>query len=454
MELLFTVISFLVALTILIAVHEFGHFWVAQKLGVKVLRFSIGFGPALASWQRTPETTEYVVAAIPLGGYVKMLDEREGEVPEAQLNQAFNRQSVGKRAAIVVAGPVFNLLFAIGVYWIVFMVGDLGLKPLIGTVAPQSVAAEAGFQPGDELLMIGDQPARSWETAIFAFSVDALDGADLRVQVRTASGLEQERWLPGAALAGLAEVPDLLNRLGLKAQRPQLPAVIGELVPGAAAEQAGLRLGDRLLTGAGQPLLLWQDWVTLVREHPGQALAIAVERRDGSRVTLTVTPQATEIEGKTVGYVGAGVAVPTGLLDDYQVVVRYGAVEALGQAVGKTWDMSVMMLRVMGRMLVGEASVKNLSGPITIAEIAGRTASSGFDAFVKFLAVISISLGVLNLLPIPVLDGGHLVYFLIEKIKGSPVAEEIQSRAQMIGFALLITLMVLAFYADILRLIN
>jgi regulator of sigma E protease len=272
--------------------------------------------------------------------------------------------------------------------------------------------------------------------------------------VRDASNLEQTRWLPGVELAALAEEPDLLNRLGLTAKRPQLPAVIGELMPGEAAEKAGFAVGDRLLTADGQPLELWKDWVTLVREHPNQAIAVEVERRDGSRATLTVTPQASEVDGKVSGHIGAGVAVPDGLMDDYQVVVRYGAGEALGQALGKTWDMSVMMLRVMGRMLTGEASVKNLSGPITIAEIAGRTASSGFDAFIKFLAVVSISLGVLNLLPIPVLDGGHLVYFLIERIKGSPVSETIQQHAQTVGFVLLGTLMVLAFYADILRLFD
>ncbi|MBK1694146.1 RIP metalloprotease RseP [Chromatium weissei] len=450
-NLLFTIAAFVIALTILIAVHEFGHFWVARRLGVMVTRFSIGFGPTLLSWQRNSESTEYVLAAIPLGGYIKMLDEREGEVPAHQLNQAFNRQPVWKRSAIVFAGPLFNLLFAIIAYWAIFMVGDLGLKPVIGSVAPQSVAAAAGFQADDELLMVGEQPARSWETALFAFAVDALDGANLPVRVRDASGLEQTRWLPGTELAAVAEESDMLHQLGLTAKRPQLPAVIGELMPGEAAEKAGFTVGDHILTADGQPIALWKDWVTLVRERPNQAIAVEVERRDGSRATLTVTPQPTEIDGKTSGHIGAGVGIPDGLMNDYQVVVRYGASEALGQAVGKTWDMSVMMLRVMGRMLTGEASVKNLSGPITIAEIAGRTASSGFDAFIKFLAVVSISLGVLNLLPIPVLDGGHLTYFAIEKIKGTPVSETIQQYAQTVGFVLLIGLMVLAFYADIIR---
>jgi regulator of sigma E protease len=454
MDLLFTLTSFVVALAILIAVHEFGHFWVAQSLGVKVLRFSIGFGMPLLRWQRDPDSTEYVLAAIPLGGYVRMLDEREEEVPESQLDRAFNRQPVWKRSAIVIAGPVFNLLFAILAYWAIFIVGDLGLKPVIGAVAPQSIAADSGFQSGDELLLIGEHPARSWETAIFSFSIDALNGRDLHVRVRDAGGQERDRWLPGAAIAALADAPDLLDRLGLEPSRPQLPAVIGELVPGEPAQQAGLAVGDRLIAADGVTIPSWQAWVTLVRERPGQTIQLEVERVDGSFQRISITPQSTELDGRQIGRIGAGVQMFDDLMDDYRVLVRYGPVDALGQAVGKTLDMSLMMLRVMGRMLTGEASVKNLSGPITIAEIAGRTASSGLDAFVKFLAVVSISLGVLNLLPIPVLDGGHLLYFLVEWIKGSPVSEQIQLQGQNIGFILLAGLMVLAFYADLSRLLG
>jgi regulator of sigma E protease len=454
MDILFTIGSFVVALAILIAVHEFGHFWVARRLGVKVLRFSIGFGRPLLRVQRHPDATEYVVALVPLGGYVKMLDEREEEVPAAQAHLAFNRQALWKRSAIVVAGPLFNFLFAIFAYWAIFMSGDSGLRPIVGDVEPQSIAAEAGFQSGDELIRVGDREAGSWETALIAFVGKSLDGRELAVQVRNASGLELTRWIPSDAVRSLAEEPDLLGRLGLSPKRPILPAVIGELVPGEAAEDAGLQTGDRILSADGRTIEGWQDWVGVVQEHPDEALAIEIERADGARLALSVTPRSTQVEGETIGRIGAGVLVPEGLMDDYSVEVRYGPVESLDRAVSKTVEMSVMTLRVVGRMLIGQASVENLSGPITIAETAGRTASYGLESFVKFLAVVSISLGILNLLPVPVLDGGHLLCFFIEWVKGSPLSEEAQMQGQKIGLFLLAALMSLAFYLDLSRLLG
>ncbi|MBK1644377.1 RIP metalloprotease RseP [Thiocapsa imhoffii] len=454
MDLLFTIGSFIVALAILIAVHEFGHFWVARRLGVKVLRFSIGFGRPLVRVQRHPDATEYVLAMIPLGGYVKMLDEREEEVDPAQAHLAFNRQVLWKRSAIVVAGPLFNFLFAILAYWGIFMSGDTGLRPVIGEVEPQSIADQAGFRAGDELLMIGDREAGSWETSLFAFIGKALDGQDLVVRVREPSGQELDRWIPSDAVRRLADEPDLLGRLGLTPMRPALPAVIGELVPGEAAVTAGLRLGDRILAVDGSPIANWTEWVTLVREHPEVPLDLEVERTDGSLVRLDLTPRATEAEGERIGRIGAGVAVPDGFMDDYRVEIRYGPIESLDRAVGKTIEMSAMTLRVIGRMLIGQASVENLSGPITIAETAGRTASYGIETFVKFLAVVSISLGILNLLPIPILDGGHLMYYFIEWIKGSPVSEAAQLQGQKIGLVLLAGLMTLAFYLDLSRLLG
>ncbi|NEV61484.1 RIP metalloprotease RseP [Thiorhodococcus minor] len=454
MDLLFTIGSFVVALAILIAVHEFGHFWVARRLGVRVLRFSIGFGKALARWQRRPDGTEYVIAMIPLGGYVKMLDEREEEVPEALLDQAFNRQPLWKRTAIVAAGPLFNLLFAIFAYWAVFMAGDTGLKPVVGTVEPASIAAESGFRPGDELIQVGDRAARSWETAVFAVTVEAMDGADLSVRVRDDRGEERVLVVPGGVIADLAEEPNLLDHLGLEPSRPQIPPVIGEIVPGEAADQAGLQVGDRILSAGGVPVTSWQAWVEMVRDRPGEPMQLDVER-DGAVVRdLAVTPRVIDSGGERVGRIGAGVDVPEDLMAGYLVKVSYGPVEAMSEAVGKTVEMSALMLRVMGRMLVGEASVRNLSGPITIAEAAGRTASYGLDSFVKFLAIVSISLGILNLLPIPVLDGGHLLFFFVEWIKGSPLSEEAQLQGQKVGFVLLAALMTLAFYVDLSRLLG
>ena len=451
MDLLFTAASFILALGILITVHEFGHFWVARRLGVKVLRFSVGFGRPLLRHQSGPGATEYVLASIPLGGYVKMLDEREDPVPAEQAHLAFNRQVLWKRAAIVTAGPLFNLLFAILAYWAIFVTGDAGLRPVVGAVEPGSVAAEAGFQRGDEFQRIADRSTPTWESAVFALMAEALDGEDLTVLVRDASGAEQHRWIEGGRLAELPEDPNIFDRLGLSPERPRLPPVIGELTAGEPAEQAGLKLGDRILAVDGKPVEDWRDWVEMVRARPGEAMRVDLDR-GGEPTAVTVTPRVLEVDGTKIGRIGAGVEVREDLMDAYRVEVRYGPLDALGHALGKTFDMSQLMVRVIGRMLVGQASVENLSGPITIAETAGRTASYGLDYFVKFLAVVSISLGVLNLMPIPILDGGHLLYFFIEWVKGSPLSEQAQLQGQKVGMVLLAALMTLAFYVDLSRL--
>ena len=452
-DLLHTILSFIVALAILIAVHEFGHFWVARRLGVKVLRFSIGFGRPLMRWVSRRDGTEYVLAGIPLGGYVKMLDEREEEVDPAEVHRAFNRQKLWRRAAIVLAGPVFNLLFAILLYWGILVTGDTGSRALIGTVAPGSIVAEAGLEAGDELLRVGDRPTPTWEAAIFAFMAETMDGQDLPVRIRDAQGDERIYVLKGQALAALPEDPAILANLGLAPARPLLPPVLGEVIPGEAAAEAGLKPGDLILSTNDQPIASWDAWVAMVREHPGQTLRVLIVR-GGQDLELTLTPRPAPGPTGEIGRVGAGVAVPEDLLAQYRVVVRLGPVDALGAAVAKTADMSWLMLKVMGRMLTGQASIENLSGPISIAESAGRSASHGWNYFIKFLAVVSISLGVLNLLPIPVLDGGHLLFFLLEAIKGGPLSEQVQMQGQRIGIALLAALMSLAFFADIQRLLN
>lgn len=453
-DILFTAASFIVALAILIAVHEFGHFWVARTLGVRVLRFSIGFGRPLLRRVSPRDGTEYVVAAIPLGGYVKMLDEREGPVPPEEVHRAFNRQLLWKRFAIVAAGPLFNFLFAILAYWGIFVAGDAGSRALVGEVEPQSIAAEAGFSRGDEILAVAERKTPTWEAAVFALMAEVMDSEDLIVRVRRSDGDEATLVLEARALETLPDDPAILNNLGLSAARPVLPPVIGELVRGEPAEEGGLASGDRILAVGDREVTAWSEVVDAVQASPGRPLELTVER-DGRATDLTLVPRSVEAAGgQVVGRIGAGPLVPEGLYDDYRTRVQLGPVEAIGAAVEKTADMSVLMLRVIGRMLLGQASIENLSGPITIAETAGKTASVGIGYFIKFLAVVSISLGVLNLLPIPILDGGHLLYFMIEGVKGSPLSERIQIQGQKIGIVLLLALMTLAFYVDISRLLG
>ncbi|MEE9358413.1 RIP metalloprotease RseP [Candidatus Vondammii sp. HM_W22] len=457
-SLLFTIFSFILALGILITVHEFGHFWVARKLGVKVLRFSVGFGKPLLTFRGrgpTPEDqgTEYVLAAIPLGGYVKMLDEREGAVPEKELERSFNRKSLPVRAAIVAAGPVFNFIFAILAFWLINVAGDMGARPLVGAVAEGSIAAEAGFQPGDEFVSVADRITTTWEMVVYGLLTESASGDDLAVKVRVADGYEEDRQLPGGQLIELAENSRLLERIGLTPKRPQVPPVIDQLAPGEAAERAGIQSGDRILAINGKPLEVWDELVEAIKVLPGKPATLEIERQ-GATETIGLIVGSREVDGKMIGRIGAGPHVPEDLFDQYRVEVRYGPVEAIGLATAKTWDMSVFMLKMLGQMLKGEVSVKNLSGPISIAQTAGKTASYGAIQFLKFLALVSISLGVLNLLPIPVLDGGHLLFFLVEAVKGSPLSEAAQAQGQRIGMALLLALMGLAFYVDLARLLG
>ncbi|MCU7874334.1 MAG: sigma E protease regulator RseP [Candidatus Thiodiazotropha sp. (ex Lucinoma borealis)] len=449
-SLLFTILSFIVALAILITVHEYGHFWVARKLGVKVLRFSIGFGRAL--WKRTSEVdgTEYVIAAIPLGGYVKMLDEREAPVDPEEQQRAFNRQPLGVRSAIVVAGPLFNFLFAILAFWLIFVTGDTGLKPLVGKVESGSIAEQAGFIPGDEILSVANQSTPTWESVVYILLSEALDSTSLSIQVRDKAGDEQHYQLQSLGLSDLSEDGRLLQNLGLTPDRPILPPVIGDVLVGEPAEEAGLRPGDRIISVDGSAVHNWNDWVSYVRERPSVALNLEVDR-DGETIPMVITPATIESEGETIGRIGASVTVPDNLMDDYRAVIKYGPVEAIGQSVTKTWDLSLLMLRMLGKMVIGEVSVKNLSGPISIADSAGKSASYGVSYFLKFLAVVSVSLGVLNLLPIPVLDGGHLFFFLIEAIQGKPLSERFMEQGQKIGLLILLGVMGLAFYIDLNR---
>ena len=449
----FTLLAFIVALAILISIHEFGHFWVARKLGVKVLRFSIGFGKPL--WKKTGkvDNTEYVVAAIPLGGYVKMLDEREAPVDEAEQHRAFNRQNLKVRSAIVFAGPLFNFLFAIFAYWLVFVVGDTGMKPIVGDVIENSPAAEAGLLPGDRITAIGERQTATWENTVYALLASSIETEQVAVTVSDAQDYPRSLQLNLADIDPENTDVSLLEQMGVTPFSPKLPAVIGEIVAGEAADRAGLKKSDKVIAVNQEPVESWSAWVDVIRKNPEQSLLVTIER-EAALIDVTLIPKKTSLGDETIGRIGAAAEIPEGFLEQYQAKVSYGPLVAVKLSVEKTWDFSVLTLNVLGKILIGDASVNNLSGPITIAQTAGKTASIGFIYFVKFLAIVSISLGVLNLLPIPVLDGGHLFFFLLEAIKGSPLSEGFIEFGQRIGLALLIALMGLAFYVDISRFVG
>ncbi|GAB1458373.1 RIP metalloprotease RseP [Thauera sp.] len=446
-------IPFALALGLLILVHELGHYLVARWCGVKVLRFSIGFGKPLLRHTAGRDGTEWVLAAFPLGGYVKMLDEREAPVAAPELHRAFNRQSVYRRFAIVAAGPLANFLLAIVLYWGLFVSGTEELKPRVALSDTPAIAQAAGVREGDLVEAVDEEPVRSWQDLRWVLLRHALDSREVMLRVRTLEDVEAFRRLDLSGVAIDEGNTDLIARLGLRPWRPAIPAVIGRIAEASAAERAGLRGGDRVLAISGTPVEAWSDLVRLVREAPGRALGFEVER-EGVIVKLVITPEAAEEGGAQIGRIGVGVAeAPAGGIAIFGEV-RYGVLEGLSRAVVQTWETSVLSLKMIGRMLTGEVSWKNLSGPVTIADYAGQTAQLGWAHYLKFVALISISLGVLNLLPIPVLDGGHLLYYTVEIIKGGPIPERIMEVGQQIGLALLVMLMAFAFYNDLNRLIS
>ncbi len=450
MAIVSSIFYFIVVLAILITVHEFGHFWVARKLGVKVLRFSIGFGKPLYSWRR--DGVEYVIAAIPLGGYVKMLDERDdGEVASSERHKAFNRQPLGSRFAIVFAGPLFNFIFAVLLYWLVFILGVPGIKPIVGEVGPASAAQLSGFQSGDEIIAVDSEQTATWETVMVALLGHSMDAGTVAIQVSDMDHRSMVRLLDMSTVSidKLSE-DSVLAQLGLIPYRPAVPAILGIIEKGGAAELAGFLPGDKILNANSQPVGDWSAWVTLVRAHPDQDIIVELER-DGVVLTKNIRPKAVE-DG--IGRIGAGVQIPEGLFSDLERIVSYNPLEALWKATIKTWDMTALTFRMLGKMVVGEVSLDNISGPVTIAQYAGYSANVGLISFLMFLALISISLAVLNLLPIPILDGGHLFFYVIEFFKGAPLSDGAQLLGQKLGMVLLISLMFLAFYNDIERLLG
>ncbi len=451
MTLLHTVVAFVVALGVLIVVHEYGHFLAARLCNVKVLRFSVGFGRPLASWRRGPDGTEWVVAAIPFGGYVKMLDEREAPVAPAELARAFNRQSVGKRLLIVVAGPVFNFLFAIAVYSGLFMFGLPEARPILAEPPAATPARSAGFRGGDTVRAVDGEPVATWQDLRWRVLQAALQRQKISVEVIDGRDRISALTLDLGGFPSDEVESDMMERLGLRLFRPALPPVLGQVVAGSAAERAGLTAGDRITHADGRPLATWDELVLVVRQRPERRLQLAVER-GAAVLNVVVTPDAVSSGGVRIGRIGAAPEVPADHAGRIFVQVRYGPVESVAKAIAKTWDISVFSLKMLGKMLLGELSWKHLSGPVTIADFAGQSAQLGWIPYLTFLALISISLGVLNLLPIPPLDGGLLLYYSIEVLKGSPASERAMELGQRVGIALLLVLMAFAFFNDLNRL--
>ena len=451
-DILLTVLALVVALSILVAVHELGHFLVARWSGVKVLRFSIGFGKPL--WQRRfgADQTEYTLATIPLGGYVKMLDEREGEVAEEELPRAFNRQPLSKRSAIVVAGPLFNFLFAIFAYWWMFVLGVSGIKPLLGDIEPGTVAYASGLHSGQEIVAVNGESTPTWQAVVEAVIPKLMLGESVQLTVFE-GGLTLEKKLITDALVAGEDPQALAQKLGLKVYRPRIAPVIDKVVPGSVAEQAGIRSGDRVAQAAGRPINDWEEVVGTVSEYPEKTLQLQILRA-GEVLEIELRPKAVETKQGVVGRIGASVHVDESLYQSMQARQEYAAGPALVAAWDKTWEISGLTLKMIGEMIMGRASVENLSGPIGIAQYAKSSAVAGFSQFLKFLGLISVSLGILNLLPIPVLDGGHLFFYGIEALRGRPVSEQTEALGQRIGLALILALMILALYNDLVRLVG
>ncbi|WP_412706169.1 Regulator of sigma E protease [Aeromonas rivipollensis] len=447
--LLWNIGAFIVALGLLVAVHEFGHFWVARRCGVKVERFSIGFGKAI--WRRIgKDGTEYVLALIPLGGYVKMLDGRVDELKPGEEAQAFNHKSVWARMAIVAAGPMANFVFALFAFWLMFMIGVPSVKPVVGEVRPASIVAQAGIEPGMEIVGVGDEATGDWESVTYALISHLGDkSVQLKLKAPGASyAVDKTLMLDSWTFDPDKESP--IGSLGIVPLGGKVLPEVQAIVPSSASEKAGLQVGDRIKGVGDQAITEWTEFVERVQQSPEQPLQVTVER-EGSDLTLTLTPDVKKVRGQLVGFVGLSPQLVP-LPDEYRVLLQYGPLQALWHGVQKTWSLITLTFDMIGKLIGGIVSLDNLSGPISIAKGAGSSADYGLVYFLGFLALISVNLGIINLFPLPVLDGGHLVYFLIEAVTGKPVPEKIQEIGFRIGAAILMLLMGIALFNDFARL--
>lgn len=450
---LYYLAAFAVALGVLIVAHELGHFLVARLCGVKVLRFSVGFGKPLLMRKFGADQTEWAVSLFPLGGYVKMLDEREGPVAVEELPRAFNRLPVSRRFLIVAAGPIANLLLAILLYWLLFMQGSEELRPRLAAPAQHSIAAAAGVEEGDLVRRVNGKAVLTWQEMRWELLQSVLEQMPLELETINFRQEIAVRRLDTHTLGSADLDADLSERIGLQMYRPRLKAIVGSVLSGSPSERAGIKTGDKVVAINGRPVAYWSDLVSTIRRSPGIPLEIMLQRGHDS-LSVLVTPDDSVHAGQRLGRIGVGAQSEPAQHALLFVTVRYAPYEALQKAIKQTWDTSVISLKMIARMIAGELPWKNVSGPVTIADYAGQSAKMGWTYYLGFMAMISISLGVLNLLPIPVLDGGHLLYYVAEIIKGGPLPERVMEIGQQLGLTLLLALMALAFYNDINRLVS
>ncbi len=450
MSIIFTLLSFIVAISILVAIHEYGHYIVAKKLGVKILRFSIGFGKPLWKTYFGKDKTEFVIAAIPMGGYVKMLDKREGDIDEHEKHREFTSQSVWTRIAIVAAGPIFNFLFAIAAYWFMFIIGVSGIKPIIGDVDANGLAKQAGFSSGYEIVAINNNKTPIWDVAVKNIIPAIVDRSQAVFELKDKNGTIINRTLDFSSTTGEIKVEHLFEQLGFKPWRPLLKPVIGVVADDTPAANAGFKTDDVILRINEVKIKDWLDVVNTISSKPLEILQIEILRKNQKK-TLQVIPEKIERNGKIIGRLGIGYKAGSEYPKNMKITHGYNVFESFPRALTRTWDFSVLTLKMMGKIFTGEISVKNLSGPVSIARYAGYSASAGLARFLDFLAIVSISLGILNLLPIPILDGGHLTYYTIELVRKKPVSDETQEFASRIGMVLLFSLMSVALYNDLVR---